>query len=292
MAENLVWDAGVRVGSHHYAQCITQIWGARALWVSLPWTPFHLLSRSQVVRRRRQAWRFGFGTKPIPKLHVLSPLSLIQYRNLPVLRQTAVARLALHSTVPPLGRQIRKLGFARPDVLWVSDPRHVDLLDVVQPRIIVYRCPDLFASFSDIPSTVLELERRLVLRANLVTASSSKLLDHLSSLGAKPAYVPNGVELDDFLREPRGDRLAGIPRPRVLYAGALGEWFDTTILARLADVRPSWSIVLAGPLRSNQSDPNHAPIPTMPNRANTANPFNILRISRLNIGCHQNLLDS
>src|SRR5216117_856202 len=123
MGENLVWDVGVRVGSHHYARCMTEMWNAAVLWIALPWTPFHLFSRGEAAQARRRAWHFGRGTKPLSNLTVLSPLSLLQYRNMPFLRRPVIARWALAATLPPLKRQSQRMGFSAPDVLWVSDPR-------------------------------------------------------------------------------------------------------------------------------------------------------------------------
>lgn len=260
MAENLVWDTGVRVGSHHYARCITEVWGAEALWVALPWTPAHLASRGIAARQRRQSWRGGRGTRPLSKLQVLSPLSLWQFRNTPGFRSAGAARLALSLTLPGIGGQLRSLGYAAPDVLWITDPRHVDLLRYVAPKRIVYRCPDHFAHFSDIPPAVEQLERRLIARADVVTASSRALVEHLDALGARTLYVPNGVDADRFLGAAPGARLDAFARPRILYAGAMGEWFDVQGVAALAAARPHYQVILAGPVRTDI-----APLLALPN---------------------------
>lgn len=250
MGENLVWDAGVKVGSHHYAEQIRARWGAEVLWVSLPWTPAHLLTRADSARRRRRAWRWGRGTLPAAGLRVLSPLSWVQYRNSPMLRSPSMAILAQRLTMPKLRDQIRKAGFAAPDVVWISDPRQVGLLDLVRPGRIVYRCPDHLAGFSDVPPSVTDLERRLIGRADLVVGSSQALVAHLTTLGAAALHVPNGVEYERFAAVPRSGPNSP---PRVLYAGAMGEWFDAGLLREVAVARRQYRFVLAGPLRADLS---------------------------------------
>lgn len=254
MAENLVWDTGVRVGSHHYAKCITTRWGADVLWIALPWTPFHLLSRGKPARARRAAWAAGRGVAPGPKLRVLSPLSLIQYRNSPFCRSHRVARLSLRLTLPSLRRSIEQLGFSRADVLWITDPRHANLIDWIKPARVIYRCPDHFQHFSDIPRSIERLERQVVERADVVVASSEALVTHLRSLGADAQYVPNGVDPELFASPVPSARLETIPSPRILYAGAMGEWFDWRVMRELATRHPSYSVVLAGPLRADIGD--------------------------------------
>ena len=251
MAENLVWETGVTVGSHHYARCITDVWGAELLWVALPWTPFHLLSRSTSARARRRAWGFGVGTRPHPRIRVLSPLSMLQYRATTLLDSPSVARLAMELTVPSLRGRIRAYGFETPDVLWITDPRQVDIIRLLRPAKVVYRCPDHFQHFSDIPASVATLERRLVERADLVVTSSIPLVEHLATLGARARYVPNGVDVDRFVDARPSDSLGRIPAPRVLYAGAMGEWFDADLMRATAQGRPSISFVLAGPIRTD-----------------------------------------
>jgi glycosyltransferase involved in cell wall biosynthesis len=54
------------------------------------------------------------------------------------------------------------------------------------------------------------------------------------------------------LREPA--ELAGLPRPRAVYAGSLDSWFDAALLGAVASLLPRWAFVLIGPVRAALRD--------------------------------------
>src|SRR5581483_10218477 len=68
-------------------------------------------------------------------------------------------------------------------------------------------------------------------------------------------YVPNGITVDRFATADRRapDEYAGIPSPRVVYVGALEEWFDLELMVRCATAYPHASFVIIGPPRIDLS---------------------------------------
>jgi UDP-galactopyranose mutase len=72
---------------------------------------------------------------------------------------------------------------------------------------------------------------------------------------------PGGVDVQHFaqargIRETPGDQ-AGIPHPRIGYAGVIDERVDLELLDRMAALRPEWRFVMIGPV--SKIDPESLP---------------------------------
>lgn len=253
MAENLVWESEVKVGSHHFAELFIQH-GAEVFWLSLPWNLGHLLGKGPRHERVVQ-WNRGRPVRKEGGPLVYCPLTLLPYRNMHLLRGQWLGYNWPRLCLPPFSRTVAAHGFQTVDVLWVTDPRMVGVTKIVDYRVLAYRCVDEFASFRDIPRSVLKLEERLVRKADLVFATSLVLFERLKRLRPDTIYMPNGVNLRDFEASAGHlDVLEGIGRPRVVYTGTLGEWFDTSLLAAVAAKLPGFEFVLVGPLRTDVSN--------------------------------------
>ena len=96
-------------------------------------------------------------------------------------------------------------------------------------------------------------EERFAGGADLVLASSPPLAERMRSLSRNVLYAPNVADtelfssaLDAGTEDPT---LAALPRPRIVFTGALvGTKLDLDLIAELARLRRSWSIVLVGPV--------------------------------------------
>lgn len=77
---------------------------------------------------------------------------------------------------------------------------------------------------------------------------------------ARATVIPNGVSLglypESALNGPEPSDLSGLPRPRVIYTGALWEWFDFPLLTAVAEQMKDASFVLIGF--------NKRPLPPLP----------------------------
>ena len=95
-------------------------------------------------------------------------------------------------------------------------------------------------------------------RSDLVLASAEPLAERMRELGARRvAYLPNVADVERFAAATRGaepPQLAELPRPRILFAGAVAaKKLDIPLLAELARRRSEWSMVLVGPV--GEGDP-------------------------------------
>jgi glycosyltransferase involved in cell wall biosynthesis len=86
-------------------------------------------------------------------------------------------------------------------------------------------------------------------RVDLVTYSAEDLAADVDALRPRRRlHLPNGVDVRHFAeRRLTPADYASIPAPRVVYVGAMAEWFDFELLAYAARQRPGLSFVMIGP---------------------------------------------
>ena len=111
---------------------------------------------------------------------------------------------------------------------------------------VVYDLLDDHAGFTTNSKAMLREEERLLAEADLVLASSGTLEASARRVNLHTIRVPNGCDWARWSR-PAGPGLpAEVSRPVIGYFGAISEWFDTRLVAELAEARPQWSFVLIG----------------------------------------------
>lgn len=186
------------------------------------------------------------GARAVDGLHVLSPLVL------PFHGSAAVRALNRRLLRFQVGRSARRLGLRRP-ILWGYAPQAVELLDVLDPELVVYHCVDDIASGKGIDAESFRTaESRFAGRADLVLASAPSLAERMRSLSANVLYAPNVADTALFATAlepgPLDAAIDDLPRPRLVFQGAIvATKLDVGMLTDLARLRPDWSIVLVGP---------------------------------------------
>jgi uncharacterized SAM-binding protein YcdF (DUF218 family) len=152
-----------------------------------------------------------------------------------------------------LTRWMEATGFTRP-IVWTFLPTPLarSLIDQVSPKAIVYYCADDFSASSTSARRIIDSEKRLIRDADLVFATSERLRARAEALGGRVHRVPAGVDFEEFARaraseERPPDDLAALTRPVVGYIGALHQWFDQHLVAKLAARMPNVSFALVGP---------------------------------------------
>ena len=113
---------------------------------------------------------------------------------------------------------------------------------------IVYDCMDWHSGFSTNRKEMLEQEKDLSERCDLLLTTSRKLYADHASHNARCFLVPNAVDFDHFHFTPefRPAELDNIQGPIIGYYGAISDWFDSDLISTLAAARPEWNFVLIG----------------------------------------------
>lgn len=149
---------------------------------------------------------------------------------------------------------MRRLGAGKP-ILWLVRPDQADAIGQFGEKMCVYQIVDDYAGYGGLTperrAALLERERRLIERVDVVFVTSPALLESKGRYNPRTYLVPNAVDCEAFaqaLEDPSLPAdLGALPRPRVGYVGALNDKVDYALLRDLAQARPNWSIVLVGP---------------------------------------------
>ena len=182
-------------------------------------------------------------TEPVKNLHVLAPLYVPAYGSEAVRRANGeLLRLQVR-------RAMRRLGMRRP-ISWSFLPSAATVAGRLDEELVVYHVVDEFSAFSDASQHVAELEARLLRRADLVIASSEKLLEDKRRVNRRAVLVRHGVDHAHFARAlepgPLPEELRALPKPVIGFFGLVADWIDLPLVRRVADAYPQASVVVLG----------------------------------------------
>lgn len=149
--------------------------------------------------------------------------------------------------------------------LWYYTPMALPFSLHLRPDICVYDNMDELSAFRGASPRLISLERRLFQRADVVFTGGQSLYDAKRSKHRNIHAFPSSIDASHFraARLGRSDPpdQAAIPHPRLGYFGVIDERFDAGLVARLADLRPDWNLIMIGPVV--KIDP--ASLPRRPN---------------------------
>lgn len=157
-----------------------------------------------------------------------------------------------------LGEFLRGRGIANP-LVWTDTPAALPLVELLRPRGVVYDCHTGVVPLSDDDAPA-RRESRLLAVADVVVAGGPSLYQSLRGRHANVHCIANAVDGAHFAPPAAAANQsieaisaraihAAIPTPRLGFFGVIDERVDLDLLARIADLRPDWQIILAGPLR-------------------------------------------
>jgi len=242
------WDTELWTNQHHLMSRLAR--ENRVLFVESLGLRRPQLAGRDLARIWRRLRRGLSPPRASDGLHVLSPLVL-------PLHGSRVARALNARLLPALvGRAARRLGMRRP-ILWAYVPQAEVLIDALDPSLIVYHCVDDIAAQERIDTASFRAaEARLAARADLVLASAPALARRLRMISGNVLDAPNVADTELFARAlepsptaPLDPAMAALPAPRIVFTGAVvSTKLDMALLVELAQLRPSWSFALVGPV--------------------------------------------
>ncbi len=152
-----------------------------------------------------------------------------------------------------LALSLRRTGLA-PQLLWTYSPLTSEFYDLERFATVVYHAVDDIAAQPGMPAqAIARAEAELVLRADLVFATSPRLRDRHAAVGARRCvFLPNVADAAHFGSALAPDvvlppDLAALPQPRIGFIGAVsGYKLDFALIRAVALARPACSFVLIG----------------------------------------------
>ncbi|MEO6247479.1 MAG: UDP-galactopyranose mutase [Sphingomicrobium sp.] len=156
-------------------------------------------------------------------------------------------------------------GIAGEIVAWYYTPMMLPFSRHLKPACTVYDAMDELANFRFAPPTLLELERELLERSDVVFTGGYSLYEAKKQRHGNVHPFPSSVDRAHFAKaraaidEPADQ--AGLARPRLGFYGVIDERIDLELIAAVADSRPDWQLVMVGPVVKIDED-------ELPRRAN------------------------
>lgn len=138
------------------------------------------------------------------------------------------------------------------NTLWFYSAAFESLSAEFRCSTIVYDCMDELSMFKGASAELLEQEKRLLQKSNVVFTGGKSLFDAKSSLHNNVYCFPSSVDFDHFAQAMNGIEvpadIAEIPQPVVGYYGVIDERIDMPLIENMAEKNPSLSFVMVGPL--------------------------------------------
>jgi UDP-galactopyranose mutase len=158
--------------------------------------------------------------------------------------QTASLRLLVDELIA--SRRIHKY------VLWYYTPMALSFTEHLAPDAVVYDCMDELSGFVGAPAELRALETELLRRADVVFTGGQSLYEAKRHTHANIHAFPSSVDVEHFAQARQidcdPDDQARLPRPRLGFFGVIDERMDLDLLAGIAEARPSWQLVMLGPV--------------------------------------------
>ena len=139
-----------------------------------------------------------------------------------------------------------------PLIAWYYTPMMLPFSRHIEPDVTVYDAMDELSKFRFAPANLLDLERELMKRADIVFTGGSSLFEAKKDRHPNVHCFPSSVDRAHFAKARGGlfdpaDQ-EDLPHPRLGFYGVIDERFDIELLDKVAEMRPSWSFVMVGPV--------------------------------------------
>ena len=135
-------------------------------------------------------------------------------------------------------------------IFWIFNPNLIYIYKYFGKKyFLLYDCVDFFAvdDKENIKRTKLN-EQYLCKVADLVTANSHVLQNHLSQYRKNIKLVPQGFRISDFQRRKYKIKDLNLKKPVIGFVGAINARLDYDLLFNLARKNPNWNFVVWGPI--------------------------------------------
>jgi len=150
-------------------------------------------------------------------------------------------------------------------ILWYYTPMALPFSDHIEADVCVYDCMDELSAFKNAPRELIQLERLLMQKADVVFTGGQSIYEAKRRLHRSIHPFPSSIDVNHFhkarkdLAEPAD--MANIPHPRVGFFGVIDERLDVKLVELAAAAMPDVHFVMIGPVV--KIDP--ADLPRLPN---------------------------
>ncbi len=222
--------------------------GNRVLYVE---TQFHWVTYLRLFGRHwRRAFLFLRGAREVERnLYIYTPPILLPgFQIFPWINVINNFVLGIF-----LKLVLKRLSFNDP-LLWLYTHFNRSLVKRLSCKKALYFCVDELSAARGLISkeVVVRQEVDTLESVDAAIATTDVLKDTRNRFNDNIHVVPNATNVSHFNKAvsgncPEPQDLRKIPRPRLVFVGAIGYWLDLGLLRNIAISRPHWQIVLIGP---------------------------------------------
>ena len=242
---NADWDYN-RQRPQQFATRLSQY--ARVLFVS----PFGIRSIAfsdftRIIRRIRSRFTHAAKASTHGNLTIYEPLFYFPFPN-----NRPASAINGHLLNSFLQKWMKKNHISDP-LIWAGVPSTtvVSVVKLINPSFLIYDCIDNFAPMHKQQTGIMEAERFLAERAQIVFASAEELYEKMKLINDRTFLLPNAADFQLFQTAMNNDLpvpadVAHIKSPILGYMGEVAKWFDFDLIHDLALRHPDWNVVLLG----------------------------------------------
>lgn len=158
----------------------------------------------------------------------------------------------LEDLVPIVTEYMSKKGIQSP-VLWFYSAAFQAIMDKIPHTLVVYDCMDELSAFKGASKSLIEQEKTLLQKADVVFTGGKSLYEAKRQLAENVYCYPSSVDREHFAKSLDEETVTpedvnNIPHPIIGYYGVIDERVDLDLLAAVASLRPQVSFVMIGPV--------------------------------------------
>jgi glycosyltransferase involved in cell wall biosynthesis len=137
-------------------------------------------------------------------------------------------------------------------IAWYYTPMALGFTNKIKPVATVYDCMDELSAFAGAPPELIEKENELLAKADLVFTGGISLYEAKRNRSKNVHAFPSSIDRKHFVKarevvkDPEDQQ--SIPHPRLGFFGVIDERMDINLVAKLAELKPEWHIILIGPV--------------------------------------------
>lgn len=221
-------DPHNKLGNYHYANCFAKN-GYEVLWLS---NPFNEL----IYLKDKEDYKFKKSISSITRhklsrnIYGFAPYTRKLYGNYPFFKDKERVLNGEKYIRPSIEETMKKIKFDEVDLLWISNPKNYWLVNVIKYEKLIFRIPDDFLHMRAWPSSIKDIESELIDKADVIFVTSANLEDKVKKRGKSAYGLKNGVDFNFFNKEVEMPKEYIGSENRIVYVGAIKEWFDKDLL--------------------------------------------------------------
>jgi glycosyltransferase involved in cell wall biosynthesis len=141
---------------------------------------------------------------------------------------------------------------------WYYTPMALLISDHLRPVFTIYDCMDELSAFKFAPPALVQIEKQLMKKANVVFTGGYSLYEAKKALHANIHPFPSSIDFEHFNKareiteDPEDQSL--IPHPRFGFYGVIDERLDLSLIEEIARRKKEWHFILVGPVAKIDED--------------------------------------